>query len=100
MDGAERMRSAIRALDHLSENGIIILDNSEWFPNCAALLREKGFSQIDFCGFAPLNSFTSMTSVFVKTRIVFPYKPKSQCWVPIGGKLLDRIPPDDKVPVT
>lgn len=95
IDGAERMPSVKASLDHIKPHGIIIVDNSEWLPNCCTLLRQKGFSQYDFCGFTPLNSFTAMTSVFVRGEIVFPYKEKPAHWVPVGGKALDYFPPDD-----
>jgi hypothetical protein len=96
IDGAERMPCAKAACNHLNEGGIIILDNSEWYPQSATFLREQGFMQIDFCGFEPLNSFTSMTSIFLKEHIKFPYIAKPHGWTPIGGKALDHIPPDDQ----
>lgn len=95
VDGAERLRCVRAALDHLEDGGIIILDNSEWYRHCGAFLRGKGFSQLDFCGFTPLNSFTSVTSVFTKTPISFPYKERRAFWTPIGGKALGHVPPDD-----
>lgn len=98
IDGAERMSCTLRAKEHLAEGGLIILDNAEWYPNCATVLRESGFTQIDFCGFSPLNSFTEMTSIFIKEYIRFPYIPKPPHWTPIGGKALDHFPPDDVRP--
>lgn len=95
IDGAERMRCARAALRHLSQGGIILLDNSEWYRNCGTFLRGEGFSQLDFCGFTPLNSFTSVTSIFTKTPIAFPYKERRPFWTPIGGKALGHVPPDD-----
>ena len=95
IDGAERMACARASLEHIVDTGIIILDNSEWYPNTATLFRKHGYSQLDFCGFGPLNSFTSMTSVFFKTAISFPYKDRPLHWTPIGGKPLNHLPPDD-----
>ena len=98
VDGAERMACTLKAKEHLKEGGIIILDNAEWYPNCATVLRESGFMQIDFCGFSPLNSFTEMTSIFIKGQIRFPYREKKPHWTPIGGKPLNHFPPDDVRP--
>lgn len=95
IDGAERMGCVKACLEHISPVGIVVLDNSEWYPNCCAVLRAHGFTQLDFCGFTPLNSFTAMTSVFIQGKIAFPYKPKRQFWTPIGGKPLNYSPPDD-----
>ena len=95
IDGAERMRCVRAALTHVKEGGIVILDNSEWYRNSCAFLREEGFFQMDFCGFTPLNSFTAMTSIFAKTPISFPYKQRRESWAPIGGKALNHARPDD-----
>ena len=95
IDGAERMRCARAAPTHVKEGGIVILDNSEWYRNSCAFLRDAGFFQMDFCGFTPLNSFTAMTSIFTKTPVSFPYKQRRESWTPIGGKALNRARPDD-----
>ncbi len=42
VDGAERYRSAEAALEKLIPGGMIILDNAEWYPNTAELLRGAG----------------------------------------------------------
>ena len=97
VDGAERIRCVQSAIAHVKKHGLIVLDNSEWYPNCCTLLRDNGFSQIDFCGFAPLNSFTSMTSVFFKEQINYPYISKPGHWIPLGGKALNESPPDDRL---
>ncbi|NVO13646.1 MAG: SAM-dependent methyltransferase [Rhodoplanes sp.] len=95
VDGAERMNCTRSAIEHLAPDGMLILDNSEWYPNCCKFLRDKELTQIDFCGFGPLNSFTSTTSVFIRGRIAFPHKQKPPSWTPIGGSALERPPPDD-----
>jgi hypothetical protein len=64
IDGAERYKSAQNAVDKVNTQGIIILDNSEWYPNTAAFLRSTGYNQIDFFGFGPINSFPAVTSIF------------------------------------
>lgn len=66
IDGAERYKSAVSALGKLSGRGIVVLDNSDWYPNAARMIRENGFVQLDFYGFSPGNSFPSITSLFYK----------------------------------
>ncbi|AYV21213.1 SAM-dependent methyltransferase [Vibrio mediterranei] len=84
IDGAERMKCAHQAVGKLSEGGIIILDNSDWYPNTCNFLRDKGFTQLDFNGFTPQNSFTSTTSVFFLDSIKFKYNSNNKK-LPIGG---------------
>jgi len=65
VDGADRFVTAKAALPMLKDDGLIILDNSDWYPNACELLRESGLIQVDFCGFGPINSYTWCTSFFL-----------------------------------
>jgi precorrin-6B methylase 2 len=88
IDGAVRYPCVETALKKIKDNGIIILDNSEWYPNACKLLASKGFVQIDFCGFAPINAFTSCTSLFIKNLAALSIlRPESE-WLPVGGKFV------------
>jgi predicted O-methyltransferase YrrM len=71
IDGAERHRSAQESLAFVSDGGLVILDNSDWYPNTARLLRSAGLAQIDFIGFGPLNSYCWATSLFVRPGCVW-----------------------------
>lgn len=66
VDGRHRKECAAEALDHLTADGMIILDNSDWHPQCAAILRSADLIQIDFAGFGPVNNYTWVTSVFLR----------------------------------
>ncbi|WP_374001720.1 SAM-dependent methyltransferase [Bdellovibrio bacteriovorus] len=94
IDGAVRYPSVLEAIKKISVDGIIILDNTEWYPNAAMLLRELGYVQIDFCGFPPINAFTSCTSIFYKTNKLISNRIKQDRWKPIGARYL--IAHDDK----
>ncbi|MBS1959500.1 MAG: class I SAM-dependent methyltransferase [Bdellovibrionales bacterium] len=85
IDGARRYNSAHEALKHLKLGALLILDNSEWYPGACKMLRDHGFTQIDFEGFTPITSFPSVTSVFHREPIRFKYKPKNNRWVPLGA---------------
>lgn len=67
IDGKWRRRCADEAIKFLTEGGMIILDNSDWYPESSRFLRENGFFQIDFSGFGPINAYCWTTSIFIKT---------------------------------
>jgi hypothetical protein len=62
--GRTRYRCAQAALEHLRPGGLIILDNSDWLPQSAQLLREAGLLQVDMSGFIPIGAQTQTTSLF------------------------------------
>lgn len=83
---ANRYRLARSAVGLLRPGGFILLDNSDWYPNAAALLRDADLIQVDFHDFRPLHHFRCTTSLFLhrsfrptprSTRLPLP---------PIGGK--------------
>lgn len=94
IDGAERKRCVEKAIEHLADNGFIILDNSDWYPNSCQYLREKGFTQIDFVGLTPINAFVSVSSLFFKSPSAFRYR-KDGMLKPIGGRVLNPSALDD-----
>lgn len=88
VDGAERYRCAKAAMSKLSVRGLIILDNSDWYPNSALLLRDNNFVQLDFYGFSPNNSFPTTTSLFFKSDELLKRRLKAQHPVIGGNKIL------------
>jgi hypothetical protein len=72
IDGHSRVRCAEHAADHLAPGGMIILDNSDWFPEAAAHLRRAGLIEASYSGFAPINDCTSTTSFFFHRAFDFP----------------------------
>jgi hypothetical protein len=63
--GRTRFKCATAALRHLRHGGLIILDNSDWLPESARLLRESGLLQVDMSGFIPIGGHTQTTSIFL-----------------------------------
>lgn len=89
IDGAERFKSAQNAIEKVDSRGIIVLDNSEWYPNTVTLLRSNGYHQIDFFGFGPINSFPSVTTLFFhKDTQIFKLKKNSALKVVGGNRLI------------
>lgn len=59
------------AMKIIKNNGMIIFDNSDWYPDTCYILRKHGFIQIDFHGFAPINTYTHTTSLFLTREFNF-----------------------------
>ena len=84
IDGIKREECARIASKLLAKGGLIILDNSDRYPEIAGNLRAKGYIEIDFHGFGPINDYTWTTSLFLDREIAL--EPKSiQPVIPIGG---------------
>jgi hypothetical protein len=83
---ANRYQLAKSAIQVLKAGGLVILDNSDWFPNAARVLREADLIQVDFHDFRPLHHFRCTTSLFLHRE--FRPKPKADRLplMPIGGK--------------
>lgn len=84
--GDNRYAAAESAVPRLAENGLIVLDNAEWYPRTAALLRDAGLIEIDFAGFKPCEFHTSITSLFLKPGFRPAPKGRRLPDYPIGGK--------------
>ena len=69
IDGVWRRRCARAALAHLAPTGLMILDNSDWYPHTAADLRAADLLQIDFTGLGPVNYYTWTTSLFLRRQV-------------------------------
>jgi hypothetical protein len=74
VDGQSRLSCAREAIARLRAGGFVILDNSDWFPASSEILRAAGLIEIDFYGVAPINDYTSTTSVYLDRR--FALKPR------------------------
>lgn len=85
IDDLRRYDCCAIASDFLKENGIIILDNSDWFPNACSILREKGLIQVDMHGFGPIAKFTWTTSFFLTKNFNFPLLTDRQPVYSIGA---------------
>ncbi len=83
IDGKYREDCLNAALDYLKESGIIILDNSERHPTLCKSVRDKGYIEIDFHGFGPVNDYTWTTSLFFKKFVLKPHS--HQPLIPKGG---------------
>jgi hypothetical protein len=66
--GRTRLKCSRAAIDHLREGGLVILDNSDWLPESARLLRGSTLLEVDMTGFAPICGHVQTTSFFFDRR--------------------------------
>lgn len=83
VDGQWRMACTQKGVVKLKQTGIIILDNSDWFHDIADWLRAKGYFQVDFSGFGPINPYCWTTSIFLPWDSTFQNEFKNP--LPLGG---------------
>lgn len=62
---ASRYDCAIASVERLRDGGAILLDNSDWYPNTTAWLRERDLIQVDFPDFRPLHRVRATSSLFL-----------------------------------
>lgn len=62
---ANRLDCATAVAGKLAVGGMVVLDNSEWYPNTAAVLRGQDLIQVDFADFRPDHWFRCCTSIFL-----------------------------------
>lgn len=72
IDGTSRTRSgcAPRAVEHLNPGGMIVLDNSDWYPETARFLRDQNLIEVDMHGMGPRGKHTWTTSLFLDRAFV------------------------------
>ncbi len=85
IDSLRRFDCCKLAPKKLNIGGLIILDNSDWYPNSCKVLRDSGFVQIDMSGFGPVNDFTWVTSFFFKESYDLPLMGMKQPHTSVGG---------------
>lgn len=81
-----RFDCAAAAIDRLAPGGMIILDNSDWYPNTARLLRDADLIQVDFPGLRPGRFHACATSIFLRRDFVVKPRGATLPAPPAGGK--------------
>ncbi|MCA2847468.1 MAG: SAM-dependent methyltransferase [Pseudanabaena sp. M135S2SP2A07QC] len=71
-----RYKCAQIAVSKLSQGGMIILDNADWWVKAASFLRSQNLIEVDMTGFSPINGYTLTTSFFFHRE--FNFQPKSE----------------------
>lgn len=66
VDGRWRHACVESAMEKVTEDGLIVLDNSDRYPDATRRLRNSGRFQVDFSGFGPVNNYAWTTSIFLR----------------------------------
>ena len=68
IDGRDRVNCIRHSIPFLTEDGVIVFDNSNLsiYNEGIKLLKEKGFKRIDFIGMSPVTAHSNYTSIFYK----------------------------------
>jgi hypothetical protein len=82
----------------LKPGGLVILDNSDWLPESARLLREYGLLQVDMTGFAPICAHVQTTSLFFDRSFNVPPRTGRQPLPGRGSRLTDWEAPNCPAP--
>jgi len=83
IDGSHR-RACAEHVVKIAGGVMIVLDNSDWFPETTEVLRSSlKWIQIDFHGFGPINGYTWTTTIFINPKrhqeLVYVKKLGSMC---------------------
>ncbi len=89
IDGMERLKCSQVISPYINRESpdgfMIILDNSEHYPEIAKFFREDlSLIEVDFHGFGPINDYTWTTSVFLSRNFNFKPVGKLQPVFPLG----------------
>jgi predicted O-methyltransferase YrrM len=89
IDGVpSRYLCAKNVLSKIKKNGLVILDNSDWYPNTAQFLKENlNFIQVDFYGLRPSRPNAATTSMFFSRNFDWKIKSNRQPNYARGGKI-------------
>ncbi len=91
IDGKRRFECLEKSLDCLSDKGMLIFDNSDrclifnHYKRALQRLNQEDFIQVDFKGFTPINTYTSVTSIFFKRNFNMSNKDPMQASKAIGS---------------
>ncbi len=86
IDADWRRECAELTRKHLNPGGLVVLDNSDWYPLAAERLRKDDFLQVDMKGFGPINPYTWCTSFLFDRAFDFPKRHKVQPVFGLGGR--------------
>ena len=98
IDGSYRYGCACIAPRYLAGGGgLIVLDNSDWYPESAKALRSADLLQVDMTGFAPRNNWTQTTSLFFDRSFRMSSKEQRQPRHGIGARLRTRVEDESEI---
>ena len=94
---ANRYACARAATQLLKPGGLIVLDNSEWYPNTSEYLRSSDLIEVDFHDFRPQHHYRTTTSFYLSSGFRPVPRQGHLPLVPIGGKSVDNNNWDQRI---
>lgn len=94
IDGRWRGECAKAVLNIITQygGGMIIFDNSDWYPRSIEFLRNNlNWIEVDFHGFGPINDYSWTTTIFIKPSFRLAYKSKLTSKIPINSVAEDDL---------
>lgn len=85
VDGWRRKACAAVSIEIFGNLPIYLLDNSDWFPETAKLLRNTGLTEFRFKGFGPINGYAWSSSLFLNKNSLEKLNSISYCSEVPGG---------------
>ena len=66
IDGRERVNCLKNSLTKLTDDGVLVFDNSDLsiYDEAHVIMKENGFKKIDFIGLSPVTAHTNYTTIF------------------------------------
>jgi hypothetical protein len=89
-----RLRCTEQVVKILRPGDVVILDNSDWLPRSAEMLRQAGLIEIDFAGIDPLNTCAGTTSVFFHSDFRPTFLSSNHPIAAIGGRIQNWEAPE------
>ena len=70
VDGRDRVNCCLQAVNALTDDGVIILDDSEreFYSPAIEFLKSNGFKELSFSGISPGLFYKKSTSIFYKAQ--------------------------------
>ncbi len=70
VDGRDRVNSVKHSLNKLTDDGVIVFDNSDLidYKEAITLLKNNGFKKLDFIGMSPITAHKNSTSIFYRQK--------------------------------
>ena len=75
VDGTNRYECCVKAVNHLTKGGAIVLDNADCLPKSTEFLRSAGLFEIAMNGFSASSSRGGRTSLFISQPCRFKPRP-------------------------
>ena len=92
LDSVYRYDCVQPALDCVKDEGMIILDNSDWHKNTKELLDKSDLIPVHFHGFKPLHVDSETTSCYIGRD----FKRKAKSILPMAGTIREQNITDTK----